>query len=126
MIVQVNQTLRGWFGYFQHSSYRMSTRISISGFVAASAAFCGNAAAAAVEAEEQIISAGETATSLNLGCSVLSQPMFQPANPHEGKTINRRAGCGKPASPVRREGRFKSMNLPYPYRSRVFPRRGTA
>ena len=36
-------------------------------------------------------------------------------NPLRGKTINRRAGCGRPASPVRREGRPNSIGLPYPY-----------
>ena len=36
-------------------------------------------------------------------------------NPLGGKTINRRAGCGKSASPVRREGRPNSIGLPYPY-----------
>jgi hypothetical protein len=30
---------------------------------------------------------------------------------------NRRAGCGKPASPVRREGQRKPMCCPYPYRN---------
>ena len=40
---------------------------------------------AAVEVEGTIIIAGEIATSLILGCSVLSQPMPQPVNPHEGK-----------------------------------------
>ena len=34
---------------------------------------------------------------------------------HGGNTINRRAGCGKPARPVRREGRPKSIGLPCPY-----------
>ena len=41
--------------------------------------------------------------------------MRWPSNPFEGKTINRRAGCGKPARPVRREGRPKPIGLPYPY-----------
>ena len=36
-------------------------------------------------------------------------------NPLEGKTINRRAGCGKTASPVRREGGPKTIGSPYPY-----------
>src|SRR6185312_1749722 len=31
---------------------------------------------------------------------------------------NWRAGCGKPARPVRREGRSKSMLRPYPYQVR--------
>ena len=32
-----------------------------------------------------------------------------------GKTTDRRAGCGRSASPVRREGRCKPMRRPYPY-----------
>ncbi|MFZ3156285.1 MAG: hypothetical protein WA124_02140, partial [Smithella sp.] len=32
-----------------------------------------------------------------------------------GKTTYWRAGCGKSASPVRREGRRKPMLCPYPY-----------
>ena len=43
------------------------------------------------------------------------RPMPRPVNPHGGKTINRRAGCGKSARPVRREGRPKPIGLPYPY-----------
>ncbi len=38
-----------------------------------------------------------------------------PVNPFRGKTTNRRAGCGKPARPVRREGSLNSIRLPYPY-----------
>lgn len=33
--------------------------------------------------------------------------------------LARRADSGRSASPVRREGRFKSMNLPYPYQKNV-------
>lgn len=36
-------------------------------------------------------------------------------SPCQGKTTNRRAGCGRSASPVRREGRGKPMHRPYPY-----------
>ena len=93
----------------------MCFRISINGFVVVFAAFCENASVAAVEAEGTIINAGEIATSLILGYSVLWQPMSQPVNPHEGKTINRRAGCGRSASPVRREGELNSIGPPYPY-----------
>ena len=37
------------------------------------------------------------------------------SSPQGGKTTNWRAGCGKSASPVRREGRRKSMRRSYPY-----------
>jgi hypothetical protein len=38
-----------------------------------------------------------------------------PASPLEGKTTDWRAGCGRSARPVRREGEFKPMGSPYPY-----------
>jgi hypothetical protein len=37
-----------------------------------------------------------------------------PVNPLRGNTTDWRAGCGKSARPVRREGRPKPMGLPYP------------
>jgi hypothetical protein len=49
------------------------------------------------------------------GCSVWQQPTARPVNPHEGKTINRRAGCGRTACPVRRGGSPNPIGLPYPY-----------
>jgi hypothetical protein len=36
-------------------------------------------------------------------------------SPLEGKTTNWRAGCGRSASPVRREGEQKPIGSPYPY-----------
>ena len=50
--------------------------------------------------------------------------MLWPVNPLGGKTINRRAGCGKSARPVRREGRPNPIGLPYPYRLRLLPSAG--
>jgi len=49
------------------------------------------------------------------GCIVWKRPMSRPVNPYEGETIDWRAGCGKSASPVRREGRPRPMRRPYPY-----------
>jgi len=42
------------------------------------------------------------------------QPNVWPVNPRKRSTTNRRAACGKPARPVRREGRPGSIGLPYP------------
>jgi hypothetical protein len=42
--------------------------------------------------------------------------MIWKVNPLEGKTINWRAGCGKTASPVRREGEPNPIGSPYPYK----------
>lgn len=41
--------------------------------------------------------------------------MFGIVNPPWGKTTDRRAGCGKSARPVRREGGLNSISPPYPY-----------
>src|SRR5262249_20267646 len=49
---------------------------------------------------------------------VCKPPMPWPVNPHEGKTIDWRAGCEKSARPVRRERRLKPMSRLYPYRGR--------
>jgi len=50
------------------------------------------------------------------GLSSLNTTYFKFVNPENGLIANRRAGCGKSASPVRREGERKSMRSPYPYR----------
>src|SRR5215831_7549051 len=52
------------------------------------------------------------------GCLALWPPLRQMANPQRGKTTNRRAGCGKTACPVRREGGPNPISSPYPYNSR--------
>jgi hypothetical protein len=41
--------------------------------------------------------------------------MLWPVNPLAGKTTNWRAGCGKSARPVRREGEPTLADSPYPY-----------
>jgi len=40
-------------------------------------------------------------------------------NPRGGKTTNWRAGCGRTACPVRREGEPKPIGPPYPYQGTV-------
>ena len=45
--------------------------------------------------------------------------MIWKVNPLEGKTINWRAGCGKTASPVRREGELNPIGSPYPYKVKL-------
>src|SRR5262245_4040603 len=51
------------------------------------------------------------------GCSALWPPLRQRANPQRGKTTNRRAGCGRTACPVRREGGLKPISSSYPYQA---------
>ncbi len=46
----------------------------------------------------------------------LSAPLrFRSVNPLGGKTIDRRAGCGRSACPVRREGGPRPLGPSYPY-----------
>ena len=89
---------------------------SMGGYEVVCAAFCASGNAAAVEVEAKTTNCGLTVSSTNKGCIALAKPMFVSFNPHRGNTINWRAGCGKPARPVWREGRPDSTGLPYPYR----------
>ncbi len=66
---------------------------------------------------------GRTPTFTTLGCLASPQLMRRLVNPVTGKTINWRAGCGKTASPVRREGGPNSFGPPYPYQSHSHVRR---
>jgi len=68
--------------------------------------------------DHQIINAGQTPTLRRRGCSTLEPPPRQRVNPLRGKTTNRRAGCGRTACPVRREGEPKPIGSSYPYNSR--------
>ena len=49
------------------------------------------------------------------GLSACRTPMHRYASPLVGKTIDWRAGCGRSARPVRREGGSKPIGSPYPY-----------
>ena len=51
------------------------------------------------------------------GLFSLATPMLRPVSPLGGKTTNWRAGCGRSACPVRREGEPNSIGSPYPYRA---------
>ena len=44
----------------------------------------------------------------------LASPTQKHVNPHGGKTTNWRAGCGRSACPVRREGESKPIGSSYP------------
>jgi hypothetical protein len=62
-----------------------------------------------------IIIAGRIATFGPLGSLALKMPIELYSNPREAETTDRRAGCGRSARPVRREGWRKPMRYPYPY-----------
>jgi hypothetical protein len=93
----------------------MSTQASTAGYAVDYAVFCANERAGKGVDVEQIISDGRTVTFTNKGCTACSLPMFGFVNPSQGKTTNRRAGCGKTARPVRREGGSKPIDPSYPY-----------
>ena len=60
----------------------------------------------------------------NLGSSACTTPRSWPASPLAGDTINRRAGCGRSARPVRREGVANPIAAPYPYHLSTAPKSG--
>ena len=84
------------------------------GCACACAASCAAGGAARDRGAERTISAGPTPTLRSAGCSPWSQPMPPPVSPLGGNTTDWRAGCGRSASPVRREGERQSRS-PYPY-----------
>ena len=61
-----------------------------------------------------LINAGQMHSLRSMGCTRLPQPMRKVANPVAGKTTDWRAGCGRTASPVRREGERNQSPLPTP------------
>ncbi len=75
---------------------------------------CVNVGVAAVVA--RTINVGRIAFSPTLSCSGSWQLIAWLVNPHEGHTINWRAGCGKSARPVRRKG---DLLRSFPYLDRV-------
>ena len=59
--------------------------------------------------------AGPTRSFVPMGCSTSRPPMEHCFGPRRGKTTDWRAGCGRSARPVRREGRRNPMRRPNPY-----------
>jgi len=51
-------------------------------------------------------------TAIDRGGSLWATPRPRAVNPLGGKTTNWRAGCGRPACPVRREGERLALSLP--------------
>jgi len=83
----------------------ISSGIWTRGYELACAVSCVSDSTAVAKRERGTGNSGPTASSMNLDCIALPKPMFVLFNPPRGNTINRRAGCGKSARPVRREGR---------------------
>src|SRR5207245_3455778 len=93
------------------------------GCACACGVFCGVVRACVDEVAATTIIVGRMHTLPSRGCTVWLQPMPWPVNPLEGpngQTISRRAGCGKSARPVRREGELNTISSPYPYQISLF------
>src|SRR5579872_3688731 len=84
------------------------------GYDSVSAASCANGRAARGADEAGIISVGQTPSLSSTGYSACGPPMPWLLNPLGGKTIDWKAGCGKSARPVWREGEPNSIGSPYP------------
>jgi hypothetical protein len=69
----------------------------------------------------QGVTGGKMPSLPSTGFSACTKPMSWPASPLAGKTINRRAGCGRSARPVRREGGANPIASPYPYHCSAAP-----
>lgn len=115
IIADVNRTVRGWFEYYKHS--RRFTfdfldswvRMRLRSLLRRRHGRRGR------EVAGRTISAGLMPSLPSLGCSLWSLPLLRSVHPLGGKTTDWRAGCGRPAGPVRREGGPGPLGPPYPY-----------
>ena len=87
----------------------------ISGYAGVFGVSCAGARIERESVEDSIISAGLTHSFGRMGFSALPMPIELYSSPLGGKTTDRRAGCGRSACPVRREGGPKPIGPPYPY-----------
>ena len=111
---RLSRQLRGWFTYFRHC--RGSVFRQLDGWIRGRLRSMLRGGRNGVEGDaERTTNVGPIASSTNTGCSPCKPPIFVLYNPHGGNTINWRAGCGKSASPVRREGGPGATGSPYPY-----------
>src|SRR6266568_2512301 len=95
--------------------------LSTDGYAAGCEACCATTAEDGASPGVTTIIAGPTPSLPRMGSSACNEPMPWPASPLAGKTTNWRAGCGRSARPVRREGEASAS--PYPYRKTLKPQR---
>jgi RNA-directed DNA polymerase len=112
IIVTVNRTLRGWYEYFKHSHY--PTFAPLDQWVRMRLRSILRQRRGRDGGEDGTISVGRMLSLLSVGCSPWLRPILGHVNPLVGKTTDWRAGCGRSARPVRREG--ERSRSPYPYR----------
>ena len=110
MLTALEQGVKGgvWFSLNDKVSSSTAVGRRSGPWIAGCACGCG-VFSASVRAERAvvgggIISVGRTLLLPRSGTSPWKQPLRRRVNPLVGKTINWRAGCGRPARPVRREG----------------------
>src|SRR5207237_6117487 len=89
------------------------TKKPTGGYEGVYARSCANAGEAEDEAAEETINSGTTVTLLNLDLSAWPSSELKnlPVSDQE-QLANWRAGCGRSARPVRREGREQSRSYP--------------
>ena len=115
IIQRVNRTLQGWYAYFKHS--RRSTfsdldpwiRMRLRSLLRKRSGRKGNGYGLDHWRYPNRFFAAH-------GLLDLTATYDRERRSSRRQTLNRRAGCGKYARPVRREGRPNSIGLPYPYR----------
>jgi hypothetical protein len=94
------------------------TRRSTAGSVGG-CAFCASNTAGRGSRAVTTISSGPTPSLPNMAFSACMQPRLRYASPLAGNTINRRAGCGRSARPVRRARGSDPIGPPYPYQRHI-------
>ena len=115
IIADVNRTLRGWFRLLQAQPSLDVRARSTDGSVAGCGASCGGDSGARGIASSR--GADQIALAQRLLCrawvvQLAGRPCMRSANPLAGKTTDWRAGCGRSASPVRREGEAAPLPTP--------------
>ncbi len=116
IITNLNRTLRGGYGYFQHR--HATTFTALDPWVRTRRrSLLRNGGVDTVALAAPTFRAGRRPSSRRAGCSPGLQPRRRPVNPLGGKTTHGRAGCGRSACPVRREGERNTIHSPYPYPS---------
>ena len=91
------------------------SRPSTNGFRCVCGVSFANVTDAVAEGVGMIMCGGPMRSLRQPGSFLWSTPTLLRVTPHRGDTTNWRAGCGRTARPVRREGGTNSIVSPYPY-----------
>jgi hypothetical protein len=114
IVTDLNQTLRGWFGYFQNS--HRTTFSHLYGWVRMRLrSSCAASTVARDGDQASTISAGPTLSLSSRGCSLWIRLMFWPVNPLRSEPPTGEPDAGEP--PVWFGGRGSLIGSPYPYQT---------